>query len=124
MGFKEKFTEITNKATDVLINAKMTYEKNCLDVDCFSLKNVREKATIPAMLDKDNMVIEFSGVLDLELKDVTKPWFFLTPDGDCFVLEEDTIKQETIEVALKSKTEKHVITTAKFKFRTLALITK
>lgn len=124
MGFKEKWTEFTNKATDVVINAQMTYEKNCLDIDCYSLKNVREKASVPAMIDKDNKTIEFSGVLEVELKDVTKPWFFLTPDGDCFELEEDTIKQETIEVALKSKTEKHVITTAKFKFRTLALIAK
>ena len=124
MGFKEKWTEFTNKATDAVVNAKMTYEKNCLKVDCFSLKNVREKETIPAMLDKDKMIVEFSGVLEVELKDVTKPWFFLTPDGDCFELEVDTIKQETIEVALKSKTEKHVITTAKFKFRTLALIAK
>ena len=124
MGFKEKWTEFTNKATDVVINAQMTYEKNCLDIDCYSLKNVREKASVPAMIDKDNKTIEFSGVLEVELKDVTKPWFFLTPDGDCFELEEDSIKQETIEVALKSKTEKHVITTAKFKFRTLALIAK
>lgn len=124
MGLKEKFTEFANKATDVVVNAKMTYEKNCLDVDCYSLKNVREKATVPALVDKDKMVVEFSGVLELELKDVTKPWFFLTPDGDCFELEEDSIKQETIEVALKSKTEKHLITTAKFKFRTLALIAK
>ena len=124
MGLKEKFTEFANKATDAVVNAKMTYEKNCLDVDCYSLKNVREKATVPALVDKDKLVVEFSGVLELELKDVTKPWFFLTPDGDCFELEEDSIKQETIEVALKSKTEKHLITTAKFKFRTLALIAK
>ena len=124
MGFKEKWTEFTNKATDVVINAQMTYEKNCLDIDCYSLKNVREKASVPAMIDKDNKTIEFSGVLEVELKDVTKPWCYLTPDGDCFELEEDSIKQETIEVALKSKTEKHVITTAKFKFRTLALIAK
>ena len=124
MGFKEKFTEFANKATDAVVNAKMTYEKNCLDVDCYSLRNVREKETVKALVDKDKMVVEFSGVLELELKDVTKPWFFLTPDGDCFELEEDSIKQETIEVALKSKTEKYVITTAKFKFRTLALIAK
>lgn len=124
MGFKEKFTEFANKATDAVVNAKMTYEKNCLDVDCYSLRNVREKETVKALVDKDKMVVEFSGVLELELKDVTKPWFFLTPDGDCFELEEDSIKQETIEVALKSKTEKHLITTANFKFKTLALIAK
>lgn len=124
MGFKDKLAQFANKASDAVINAQVTYEKNCINVDCYSLKNVRETETVKAMVDKDKMAVEFSGVLDVVCKDIAKPWFFLTPDGDCFELDDSTIKQETIEVALKSKTEKHVITTAKFKFRTLALIKK
>lgn len=113
MGFKDKITSITNKATDVMVNAKATYEKNCVKIDCVSLKDIRDIKTVKGIVDFDKQTVEFSGVIETECLEIKKPIFFITQDARCFELVDSTTKTETIEIALKSKTENFVITKSK-----------
>lgn len=124
MGLKDKLNDLKNKTTDALITAKVTYEKECTLLECFSLKDVRISSAIKGKVDLKTKTIEFSGVLDEVCKDVPKPYFFITIDGKILEVDSGSVKQETIEIKLKTKNEKHIITKAKIIEKTLSLTKK
>lgn len=124
MGFKDKMASIANKATDALVNAKATYEKGCVEIECFSLKDIRVSCTVKGIVDFTKKTVEFSGVLDEICKDIKKPYFFVSPLGKIFEISEGSTKQETIEITLKTKKENHVITKAKIVEKSITLTKK
>lgn len=121
MGFKDKLNSFANKTKDAIVNAKVTYEKGCVEFTCFSLKDVRKSEDVLGIANYEKKQIEFSGSLDLICKDIEKPWFFVSPEGKVIELDEATVKQDNIEIQLNTKKENYLITKAKFKEKTLIL---
>lgn len=119
MGLKEKLTEMKNKTQDAIITAKVVYEKECETVYVYCLDNLRQNDEVKAKIDRKEETVEFSGILTEELKKVKLPWLFLTQDGMYFEVDQNSIKKSSVDIILKSKTEKYDTTKAKFKFRKL-----
>src|SRR5574344_915269 len=113
MGFKDTLKSFGNKTSDLLMNEKFTFEKDCGIFTCYSLENLDNTVKLKAKyLEGDK--IQFSGNFAEETKDVSGRKFLVDPTNIIIELVPNSLVKQEEQIELKSKTVKYETTVSKY----------